>query len=274
MKKQLATFLNLLRTNRRILAISGLCLFMCAGFVEIIEHLWLSGHLFSGNLAIGILLLGLLLLIPVSLFYAIFHVIHRTLTGASRNLQLGSVLLSYAAVIVVFSGYFYFQCSLADLEEAESEYRYYEKLRTYATQDSLKVYGEELRRKVSLRAFQGITPRLWRGIHDSVPGWPADAGLPPVSKLVDAGRRPLSDVVSFNHQAKVPVFLDCLYFSTVAITSTGFGDITPSRQFVKLLVAVESISGVVLVAIGIAIALGRLGSDKAPVNDEVRQEDG
>jgi len=254
-----------------MLAIAGLCLFLCAGFVELMEYLWVSGELFSDNKTMGFVVIALLLLIPVSLFYAIFQVIYTTLTGASRNLQLGSVLFSYTAVILVFAGFFYFECSLGDLRESESEYGYYKKLRTTAMQDSLKVYGEKMRRSASLRSYQGIAPRLWRGIEDKVSGWPNDAGAPPLEKLVEASRFPLTDVVSFNHQAKFPVFLDCLYFSSVTITSTGFGDITPSSRFSKILVMIESVSGVVLVAIGITIALGgrAAGASSAagPVNE-------
>ncbi|NTW64468.1 MAG: two pore domain potassium channel family protein, partial [Chlorobiaceae bacterium] len=53
--------------------------------------------------------------------------------------------------------------------------------------------------------------------------------------------------------------------SAVTITSTGFGDITPVSRFTKIIVSLESISGVLLVAIGITIALGGLG--KSPDKD-------
>ncbi|MCF8383811.1 MAG: potassium channel family protein [Chlorobium sp.] len=263
-----------LKTNRRILATAGICLFLCAGFVELSEFLWVSGQMFGDNIPLELMVLALLLLIPLSLFYAIFHVIHLTLTGASRNLQMGSVLLSYVAVIVVFSGFFYFQCSIADLNESTAEYRYYEKLRTPAMQDSMKMYGEALRRRASVRAFQGISPAMWRGIGDKVAGWPDDAGSPPIEKLMEASRTPLTEVISFNHEAKVPVFLDCLYFSAVTITSTGFGDFTPLGRFSKILVVIESVSGVLLVAIGIAIALGGLGSGTSSAAGMPNEDEG
>ena len=260
----MGSIFEFLKTNRRILATAGISLFLCAGFVEFSEYLWVSGQMYGDNIPLELMVLVLLLSIPLSLFYAIFHVIHLTLTGASRNLQLGSVLLSYVAVIVVFSGFFYFQCSISDLNESTAEYRYYEKLRTPAMQASVKRYGETLRRTASMRAFQGISPVMWRGIRAKVVGWPEDAGSPPIEKLLQASRLPLTDVISFNHQAKVPVFLDCLYFSAVTITSTGYGDITPLARFSKILVVIESVSGVLLVAIGIAIALGGLGVETSP----------
>jgi hypothetical protein len=269
----MVSFFEFLKANRRILATAGVCLFLCAGFVELLEFLWFSGLLFGDSIPLEFIVIVLLLLIPLSLFYAIIHVIHLTLTGASRNLQLGSVLLSYTAVIVVFSGFFYFQCSIGDLKESMAEYRYYEKLRTPAMQNPVKKYGNALRRTASLRAFQGISPAMWRGIGDKVAGWPEEAGPPPVEKLLEASRFPLTEVISFNHQAKVPVFLDCLYFSAVTITSTGFGDITPLGRFAKMLVVIESVSGVVLVAIGIAIALGGLGSGKSSVAGSLNEYD-
>lgn len=211
----MGSLLEFLKTNRQILATAGFCLFLCAGFVDLSEFLWVSGQLFGDNISFE---------------------------------------------LVVFSGFFYFQCSIGDLNESMAEYRYYEKLRTPSMRGSVKRYDEAFRRKASVRAFQGVSPAMWRGIGDKVAGWPEEAGPPPAEKLLEASRIPLNEVISFNHQAKVPVFLDCLYFSEVTITSTGFGDIIPQGRFSKILVVIESISGVLLVAIGIAIALGGLGS--------------
>ncbi|ABL65401.1 potassium channel family protein [Chlorobium phaeobacteroides] len=249
----------LLNTNRRVLLTVGFCLFLSVGFVEILEWLWLSGQLFSDNMWFDIVIVLLLISIPLSLFYAIFHVIHMTLTGASRNLQLGSVLLSYLSVIIVFSGFYYFQSSINDLSDSIEEYRYYEKLRTPAMTNNVTAYGASLHRQASRRAFHGVSKRMWKGVGDKVKNWPDDAGQPPVDKLVEASRLPIRDIVLFDHTAKFSIFLDCLYFSAVTITSTGFGDIVPLSRFNKIIVSLESISGVVLIAIGIAIALGGLG---------------
>jgi len=188
-----------------------------------------------------------------------------TLTGASKNLQLGSVLLSYLSVIIVFSGFYYFQSSINDLSESLEEYRYYEKLRSPAMKKTVDAYGSALYRKATVRAFHGVSKRMWKGVGDKVKDWPADAGTPPIEKLIAAAGFPVKDIVLFDQTAKLSIFLDCFYFSAVTITSTGFGDITPVSRFTKIIVSLESISGVLLVAIGITIALGGLG--KSPDKD-------
>ena len=49
--------------------------------------------------------------------------------------------------------------------------------------------------------------------------------------------------MQFNHENMG--FLEALYFSTITVTTTGFGDITPTNTFTRAFVMVESIIGVV-----------------------------
>ncbi len=44
-------------------------------------------------------------------------------------------------------------------------------------------------------------------------------------------------------------FLTCLYFSTVTITTLGFGDISPLSALAQIIVIIESISGIVLIGL-------------------------
>jgi hypothetical protein len=230
-------------------------------------------HAHREHQGLDILIIIILLLIPVAFIYAIFHVIHMTLTGASRNLQMGSVLLSYISVIFVFSGFYYFQSAIADLYDAKEEYLYYEELRRPELTKAVEIYGKMLHRKASYRAFNGMSASVWHGLRDKVSGWPEEAGLPPVRKLIDAARLPITEVVTFNDGAKPRVYFDCLYFSIITITSTGFGDITPVNTVGKMFASLESIMGVLLVAIGIAVALGGLGSGKKPDIDVLTESD-
>lgn len=40
--------------------------------------------------------------------------------------------------------------------------------------------------------------------------------------------------------------LDALYFSTITVTTTGYGDLTPSSSFTRAFVMIESVSGVII----------------------------
>jgi len=263
---KMAVLFKFLRTNAWILGITILCMVLFFSFIDLYAILSRT-NAHRDNQWLEILIIIILFLIPVAFIYAIFHVIHMTLTGASRNLQMGSVLLSYIAVIFVFSGFYYFQSAISDLYDAKEEYRYYENLRTPAMAGAVDTYGELLHRKESRRALHGLSATLWHGLRQKVAGWPDEAGLPPISKMIDAARLPIDDVVTFNEEAKSEVYLDCLYFSTMTITSTGFGDIFPENRLGKMFASIESVMGVLLVAIGIAIALGGLGSSVPPDND-------
>jgi voltage-gated potassium channel len=43
--------------------------------------------------------------------------------------------------------------------------------------------------------------------------------------------------------------LDFLYFSAITITTVGFGDIVPNSQFVRFVVIVETLLGIVLIGV-------------------------
>ncbi len=98
---KMAVLFKFLRTNAWILGITILCMVLFFSFIDLYAILSRT-NAHRDNQWLEILIIIILLLIPVAFIYAIFHVIHMTLTGASRNLQMGSVLLSYIAVIFVF----------------------------------------------------------------------------------------------------------------------------------------------------------------------------
>jgi len=63
-------------------------------------------------------------------------------------------------------------------------------------------------------------------------------------------------------------FLDALYFSTVTITTLGYGDILPNAGYVKILVILETMLGIILLgavlssALSIALLPEQKGSEK------------
>lgn len=253
--------IQLIATNQRTIITTLVSLFLSISFVELLGMLGIAG-LLSYELLASLMVFLYFLAIPLSLYSAISHVIMRTLRGTTRTIQLGSVLLSYVSVILSFAGYYYFQSSVCDYNDTVSEYRYYETLRGNSFKQILDQKAESLRRETSDRAFKGISASMWNGLQSKIIDWPAGAGVPPVEKLLAPTKRPIIDIISFNHSAKIPVFLDCLYFSTITITSTGFGDISPSNIYIKIAVMLETLSGVLLVAVGIAIAVGGVNPEK------------
>ncbi len=188
---KMVVLFKFLRTNAWILGITILCMVLFFSFIDLYAMLSRT-YAHRDNQWLEILIIIILLLIPVAFIYSIFNVIHMTLTGASRNLQLGSVLLSYIAVIVVFSGFYYFQSAIADMNDAKEEYCYYEKLRSPVMTGAVDRYGELLHRKESRRALHGLSATLWHGLRHKVTGWPDEAGLPPISKMIELPGCPLT----------------------------------------------------------------------------------
>jgi hypothetical protein len=64
----------------------------------------------------------------------------------------------------------------------------------------------------------------------------------------------------FNNSTEGEASSDLIYFSFVTLTTAGFGDITPVNKFVKTIVILEMVNGVMYVAITIGKLVG-LGSD-------------
>ncbi|HAK89103.1 MAG TPA: hypothetical protein DHV16_10270 [Nitrospiraceae bacterium] len=56
---------------------------------------------------------------------------------------------------------------------------------------------------------------------------------------------------------KVPIRkpLDAVYFSSVTITTLGYGDFTPIKETGKILVSVETITGLIFIVLVVAIFL-------------------
>jgi hypothetical protein len=64
--------------------------------------------------------------------------------------------------------------------------------------------------------------------------------------------------------------LDALYFSSVTITTVGYGDILPVSPWAKLLVMSEVLAGLFLLVISVAIYLGRQQDTKLDFENRTR----
>ena len=57
------------------------------------------------------------------------------------------------------------------------------------------------------------------------------------------------------------IYLDMLYFSTVTLTTLGFGDIIPRVPLAKIAVMLEALLGSLLLVLGVASVVPRKDSD-------------
>ena len=55
-------------------------------------------------------------------------------------------------------------------------------------------------------------------------------------------------------------WVDSLYFSVVAVTTVGFGDLTPSTDVSKLFTVVYILSGITIITTYLRMRMGRRGS--------------
>jgi voltage-gated potassium channel Kch len=55
-------------------------------------------------------------------------------------------------------------------------------------------------------------------------------------------------------------WVDSLYFSVVAVTTVGFGDLTPSTDASKLFTVVYILSGITIITTYLRMRMGRRGS--------------
>lgn len=60
----------------------------------------------------------------------------------------------------------------------------------------------------------------------------------------------VNDILSLNSNLS---FIDFLYFSTITLTTTGYGDIVPNSTLVRKIVILQTIFGVMFIAFGLSL---------------------
>jgi hypothetical protein len=60
----------------------------------------------------------------------------------------------------------------------------------------------------------------------------------------------------FKPESRLATFLDCVHFSVVTMTTTGYGDISPNRRYAKLAADVQMLAGVSVVIFALGMAFG------------------
>jgi hypothetical protein len=184
----------------------------------------------------------------------IVNALRKTFRIESRFTLLGSILACYFFVIVVFAGIYYALSGLGDLVDAEHAHEYYEEQRLGLESGAI---DEALPRSSHARSFNGIEERLWTGVHSCVPPHMAEVETSQtLPHFLDATRLPFEDCVVFRGENRVPVFLACLHFSIVTMTTLGYGDITPAGTMSRAAADLQILASVTLFTLGLGMVFG------------------
>lgn len=151
----------------------------------------------------------------------------------SRRRMLLTIASSYAGLVVAFAGTYYVFCAFSDHEQV-LEYQAW-------------VKGERLHPE-QRRAFDGIKS-LWTGA-DLKP----DEYLNAFPRASAKGREKIDSV--FEPGNRLQTLLDCLHFSIVTMTTTGYGDISPKQWYSKVVADVQIVTGVTLLVFALGMLFG------------------
>lgn len=243
--------LKLIKINKWVLLSTVFSMFLCFGLVE---YFGAYGANIEGWFATP-LIIGIFL-VPGILITTVVLSILKSIKGESKTYQLETIGLSYFCLILCFSSVYYLQAAIGDFNETVAEKNYYEMLKHPTFQGDIK-NGYDLRRGESARAFKGIEQRMFGSVGDKVVFWPSGSVEPPLEKLVEASRWSVADIAYFKRVSRIPIFVDCLYFSIATITTLGFGDITPVSIISKLTTSLEVLAGLLLAVVAIGLAIQR-----------------
>lgn len=250
-------FMVLVRINKWTLLSTIVILTICFGSVEYFDNIRLSHEVLDG----AILLFWTLIVIPVTLGYTVIEAIRRSIKDTSKTYQLGTIGLSYLCLILCFTGIYYIQTAMGDYNETVSEKNYYEMFTTVTFMQDHLQDGYDIKRAETYRAFRGMTNRMWGGLRDKVVGWSRASGEPPVEMLIKASRWSVEDIAFLKKENRLPVIVDCFYFSVITMATLGYGDITPVSMLAKLTVSVQVLVGVFLTVVAIGLAIQNLGNE-------------
>jgi hypothetical protein len=174
--------------------------------------------------------------------------------------MLGVVLTAYFSCAVVFAGFYYSIQGLSDENDAELQIIHYQ-------YEAMKVSMHTSNRMApyrSNRAFNGIEKHLWKNIEDDIPDIATRYADSPENVAGIVGNYAKS--MQFQPENRLDVFLDCLHFSIMTITTVGYGDITPRQRIAKLASDAEVITGIVLFVVALGMVYGNWYEAENPPN--------
>ena len=232
-------------------------LFVSVGFVEVFGRTVNRPADFVWMFILGISLLVAL----ISPMASVYLALNRIFKPQEKRRHVLLILFSYFSLIICFGGSYYAMSAFGDRVDARAKYEYYEQKADYTDP-----FGTIVVRQDS-RAFSGISTRLWSGVD-----WPdykynqlRDEQRSPVSTgdMLRVAERPFAKISSFQYDARFSVLASTLYFSTVNMTTLGFGDIAPTSWYTRLTSNIQVVTGLILTYFGISMVIGNWWKDGA-----------
>ena len=198
------------------------------------------------------IVMAIIVLLAALLIPALFIIL--AVAGAFRSdtkkRMLGVALVAYFCCAVVFAGFYYSIQGLQDENDAELQiihYQYEAAELSIGTKTQIAPYK-------SHRAFNGIEKHFYRNIEDDIPDITDRYGKSAESVAEIVGQ--YSKAIEFQPQNRLEVFLDCLHFSIMTITTVGYGDITPRIRIAKIASEIEVLVGLSLFVVALGMIFG------------------
>lgn len=183
----------------------------------------------------------------------------------NRNIynKLITIVVAYVVLIMSFSSIYYFETYVGDYLDAASKYNFYS---FYAKDQPKNSFSEERKKKILSnnykkegdRAFKGIKDRLWSGVdYDAYYKHEIDF----TDEILFGSYGPREDIIKFIPENWKGVYFDCLYFSTITISTVGYGDISPNQWYSKLTVIIQVVLGQALIIFAVGFFFYNLGNN-------------
>lgn len=188
-----------------------------------------------------------------------------------RMEMLITIVLSYVLLILVFASlYFSIDC-ISDYNSATEKTMYY---MIAAEKNELPpAYS------VDLRAFAGMTGKLWTGIGDDRRQLQEQSRFPKaisIESCLHEGARTqrARDAIHYQTDMVLPVIFDCIHLSVMTMTTVGYGDVSPQGgSIARPITDLQAIASTILLVLALGLLWGGWltpplsnQSSKAPVD--------
>lgn len=178
-------------------------------------------------------------------------------------IKLLKIVLTYSIMIFSFASLYYLESYMGDYNDARSKFYHYNEF--YMLKNT-KPIVEKKNKFISYnykledeRAFRGINNRLWSGVDYNYRTGEVEFTDEIIANAENSDDN-IPEIIKYIPENRFDVYVDCLYFSTITITTVGFGDISPSLWYSKVTVALEVIFGQALIVLAVGFFFYNLGS--------------
>jgi hypothetical protein len=188
----------------------------------------------------------------------------------SRPVRLALVIFSYFSTILMFATFYFFVCCSSDCGRASAE-------RAFLVDDLYdkkpdgweKMDPEDFLDRVDMTQFdrwallRGVSSHAVKGVLDSgararaerrPPGrpWIEYLRMEPLVEDLKAQKFPSAQV---DHESRIPLWIECFHFSVVTAATIGYGEISPSTTFIRIVVDIQILASTAILVIGLGLAL-------------------